>query len=94
MNDKIISSVFVALALLTAPVVSAVSGAEPKALIPDAPIADYPRIELDLPQTAAETVIVAPKPAPKPAPVRTWTCGAPRGLASDEVATVRVCEWR
>jgi hypothetical protein len=34
-------------------------------------------------QVARETVIVA-----------TWTCSAPRALATDATATVRDCTWR
>jgi hypothetical protein len=28
------------------------------------------------------------------APIMVWTCSGPRALQSDEVATVRVCDWK
>lgn len=42
-------------------------------------------------QVAVPVVIVGTRPAPRAA---VWTCGAPVALASDEIATVRHCEWR
>jgi hypothetical protein len=40
----------------------------------------------------ARTVRALPSVAA--APSKVWTCDAPRGLASDATATVRVCEYR
>ena len=45
-------------------------------------------------QTVKETVIVVGKAKAKVEPIKVWTCGAPRGLASDESGTVRDCEWK
>lgn len=45
-------------------------------------------------QTVRETVIVVAKAKAKAAPIKVWTCGAPRGLASDAIGTVRDCEWK
>lgn len=100
MSQKIVSFVVVALVMFagafayasgpdTAPVLPTVAAVLPDPLPVDlavAPTAERPALVVFKPQ--------AIKARPAAEREKVWTCGAPRGLASDETGTVRTCEWK
>jgi len=57
---------------------------------------DVPPPALDLPIQASPVVVAVARPRHTMTAQRAkvWVCGAPHGLASDAVATVRDCEWK
>lgn len=93
----VVFAVFVsgfAAAYAATPAIGAPMAAPSAAVEPDPTPVDLSAVPALPVQTVRETVIVVGKAKAKVEPIKVWTCGAPRGLASDEIGTVRDCEWK
>lgn len=99
MSQKIVSFVVI-LAVLVCGAFAYASGPQDAPVLPTvaAVLPDPLPVDLAIAPTAEHPALVVFKPQAikaRPAAERekAWTCGRPQGLASDETATVRRCEW-